>query len=76
MEAREKNLKQKVEAAEPIEREVVHFGLGEEKNQRARKINDRDECNPSTEKQRSNAKMFEKRTNTARNESAIMKIRK
>ena len=52
MEAREKNLKQKVEAAEPIEREVVHFGLGEEKNQRARKINDCDECNPSTEKRK------------------------
>ena len=42
MEAGKKKLKQKIEAAEQIGRDVVHFGLGEGKNQRARKINDRD----------------------------------
>ena len=57
-------------------RNVVHFGLGEGKNQRARKINDLDERNPPMKQQRSDAKMVEKRTNTARNESAVMKIRK
>ena len=71
-----KKLKWKIEAAEQIGRDVVHFGLGEGKNQRARKINDRDECNPPTKKQRFDAKMVEKRTNTAKNESAVMKIRK
>ena len=76
MEAGEKKLKQKIEAAEQIGRDVVHFRLGEGKNQRARKINDRDECNPPTKKQRSDAKMVEKRTNTTRNKSAVMKIRK
>ena len=30
-------------------------------------MNDRDECNPPTKKQRSDAKMAEKRKNTARN---------
>ena len=39
-------------------------------------MNDRDECNPPTKKQRSDAKMVEKRANTARNESAVIKIRK
>ena len=48
-----KNLKLKIEAAEQIGRDVVHFGLGEGKNQRARKIDDCDQCNPPTEKQRS-----------------------
>ena len=38
-----KKLKRKIESAEQIGRDVVHFGLGEGKNQRARKINDRDE---------------------------------
>ena len=76
MEAREKKLKRKIEAAEQIEKDVVHFGLGEGKNQSARKIKDRDECNPPTKKQRSDAKMVEKRTNTVRNESAVMKTRK
>ena len=76
MEAGEIKLKRKIEFAEQIGRDVVHFGLGEEKNQRARKINDRDECNPPTEKQRSDAKMVEKRASIARNESAVMKIRK
>ena len=37
-----KNPKQKIEAAEQIEQDVVHFGLREGKNQRARKMNDRD----------------------------------
>ena len=76
MEAREKKLKRKIEAAEQIEKDVVHFGLGEGKNQSARKIKDRDECNPPTKKQRSDAKMVEKRTNTVRNESVVMKTRK
>ena len=76
IEDEEKNLKLKIEAAEQIGRDVVHFGLGEGKNQRAKKINYRNECNPLTKKQRSDAKMFEKRTNTARNGSAVMKIRK
>ena len=71
-----KKAKTKKEAAEQIGRDVVHFGLGERKNQRARKINDRDKCNPPTKKQRSDAKTLEKRTNTAKNESAVMKIRK
>ena len=71
-----KKLKRKIESAEQIGRDVVHFGLGEGKNQRARKINDRDECNPPTKKQRSDVKLVKKRTNTARNESAVMKIRK
>ena len=48
-----KKLKWKIEAAEQIGRDVVHFGLGEGKNQRARKIDDCDQCNPPTEKQRS-----------------------
>ena len=50
MEAGEKQLKRKIEAAEQIGRDVVHFGLGEGKNQRARKINDRDERNPPMKK--------------------------
>ena len=69
--AKAKNRRRRVDG-----RDVVHFGLGEGKNQRARKINYRNECNPLTKKQRSDAKMFEKRTNTARNGSAVMKIRK
>ena len=76
MEAGEKKLKRKIEAAEQMGRDVVYFGLEEGKDQRARKINDRDECNPPTKKQRSDAKMLEKRTNTARCESVVMKIRK
>ena len=76
VEAGEKKLKRKIEATEQIGRDVVHFGLGEGKNQRAKKINYRNECNPLTKKQRSDAKMFEKKTNTARNGSAVMKIRK
>ena len=50
IEDEEKNLKLKIEAAEQIGRDVVHFGLGEGKNQRARKINDRDERNPPMKK--------------------------
>ena len=50
-----------------------HFGLGKGKNQHIKKMNDCDECNPPTKKQRFDVK---KRTNTARNESAVMKIRK
>ena len=76
VEAGEKKLKREIEAAEQIGRDVIQFGLGEGKNQRDRKINDRNECNPLTKKQRSDAKMFEKRTNIARNGSAVMKIRK
>ena len=76
MEAGEKKLKPKIEAAEQIGKDVVHFGLGEGKNQRARKMNDCDERNPPTKKQRSDAKMIENRTNTQRNESGFMKIRK
>ena len=76
METGKKKLKRKIVAAEQIGRDVIHFGLGEGKNQRARKINDLDECNPPTKKQMSDAKMVEKRTNTARHESAVMKIRK
>ena len=48
MEAGEKKLKRKIEAAEQMGRDVVYFGLEEGKNQCARKINDRDECNPPT----------------------------
>ena len=69
--AKAKNRRRRVDG-----RDVVHFGLGEGKNQRTRKINDRDERNPPMKQQRSDAKMVEKRTNTARNESAVMKIRK
>ena len=65
-----------MEAAEQIRRDVVHFGLREGKNQHARKMKDRDGCNQSTKKQRSDPKMVERRTNRARNESAVMKIRK
>ena len=76
MKAGGKKLKRIIEAAEQMGRDVVYFGLEEGKDQRARKINDRDECNPPTKKQRSDAKMLEKRTNTARCESVVMKIRK
>ena len=76
MEAGEKKLKRKIEAAEQIGGDVVHFGLGEGKSKRAREINDCDERNPPMKKQRSEAKMVEKRTNIARKESAVMKIRK
>ena len=56
-----------MEAAEQIGSDVVHFGLGEGKHQYAKKMNNRDECNNTpTKKQRSNAKMVEKRTNIAR----------
>ena len=39
-------------------------------------MKDRDGCNQSTKKQRSDPKMVKRRTNRGRNESAVMKIRK
>ena len=60
MKAGGKKLKRIIEAAEQMGRDVVYFVLEEGKDQRARKINDRDECNPPTKKQRSDAKMVEK----------------